>query len=318
MVKGLGIILALTLVLGLPRPALGQGVRTSNGSIGTGLQSDPAAELENRRQRCNLYMGMAEKSYKEGSYLDGRESLMMARVLLADKDQAARWGTLAGQFNEAGVAMFKTADEAWDAKNYDVAIKGYRMVAGVFDELPVAKTAREKLKAISTDPAVKAVFNETKAGVLLKAVQTMVAQAGAKKTAASSPASRPTTMPALPEVCELGAAIRALDDADILKASDALANIVRTYAGAPSADDAGRILVDLRADEALQKRLDVLRERNKAQQALAGAQAYVQAGMLVKARDQYKQIIADYPGSDAAKQARTEMAQVQGRLDGMK
>jgi TolA-binding protein len=40
--------------------------------------------------------------------------------------------------------------------------------------------------------------------------------------------------------------------------------------------------------------------------------------MLEKARDLYKQVLETYPGSDAAKQARDELAQLQGRLDALK
>ncbi len=311
--------IAIFLVLACPGwSQIRTGVSDGSGaSVGTGtVGGDPAAERANIKQRCNLHLTLAEKLLKEGNYPDGVSSLMMAHVLLADRDLANRWTALAQQYNQAGVGLLKEANDAFEAKNYDAAIKGYRRVGVAFDELPVGKEAREKLKSMANSPAVKAAVAEARADMMYRSAELLIAQNS--RPTGSGPASRPASMPSSATrltVEQMLTAVRNLGDPGILKVMDALENIVRSCPGAPAAEKAGDVLTELKADKELQARLAVLRKQEQARQSLASAEAYLSAGLTDKAREIYQQIVKDFPGTDFSDQASRQLGVIQAQAE---
>jgi len=313
----LGIFSAWAMALACP--ADGQVIRTTDGSgVGLGfIKDDPKKTREAIRRSCARRLDAAEKHLAAGKPVPAWQSLKSAKGVLVDTAHAKRWLKLAAQVNRSGQPIVKDADDAYERGEYAAARSAYRRAASGYAGLPVGKYARQKLRELEKDPAVRAARLEAQAKRMFALVEGALARqrkllaAKAAKAAASGKraTSRATSRPA-EKKSDLDI-LKTLDDEAFMDAVEQLERIVKTCRPAPTALKAAGWLEKINADPATKARIARLRVARKARQDFATAEAYRKGGMLAKAAKFYRKIVKTYPGSTAAFEAGKRLAAVE-------
>ena len=302
-------------------PTRGQ-IRT--GDSGTGatmgpVKEDPKKTAEAIRRRCNLHMDKAAGLLAQGEYTKAWKALRRAESLLINKQLAQRWAKMATRLNTIAQAAAQLAEQLYQQGQYQAAVKAYRKLTAGYAGLPAAKAARQRLKAIESDPAVRGALKEQQAKKMFQMVQEML-QRQRRRLAKedTTPPAPAATAPAKEKPAQQlsdVAVLKSLDDEGFLQAVGHLARLVKACEPAPTALKAAEWLKQLAADPQAQARLARLRQAREAQQELARANAYHKAGMIAKAAELYREIIAKYPGSAVASQAAKHLGALTAAAD---
>ncbi len=275
-------------------PAVKLGVRDADGTEAL------KKERERMRRDCIRHLDKADRLLQAGKYGPACLELQAAKGLLVEPGLAARWSRVASQLNLTGAGQLKVAENYYSRGEYLRALRRYERIAATFRGLPVGARARRRLTQAKNAPEVQAAVKEDRASKLFRLAA----------LPAKSATTRPTTRPA--QRADLSAdAIEMLKDDGFLRVVDALEKIVKTCSGAPTAEKARRLLDALNADPVTKARLNRLRRNRLADQALAKARTYHQAGLVKKAAKLYQQVVKDFPGTPQAVQAAAQLAVIQ-------
>jgi thiol-disulfide isomerase/thioredoxin len=178
----------------------------------------------------------------------------------------------------ASKEMLKTADDDAAAGRYKEAAERLRELSLSLAGLPVGNDAKKKLADLMSKPEAKAAVE--------------AAQKEAQAAAALEDAQK----------------IRTAKKHDT--AYPMFKQIAKAYAGTPSGDEAAGVVKEYEADAAFMKRLSDQQVGGKAKAALSVARSYAKTGKTAQARKKFEQVITDYPGTDYARTAQSEIAKL--------
>lgn len=291
----------------IPRPYL----PPSGAVVGTGtVDNTPDVsqqDQESLRKRVTGFLDAADKCLLEQNYGGAVTNLNSCRSMLPEGELALRWKQIGTRCEQAGHAMLKQADEYMQKKDYANGTRLLEKVSAWFSGMPSARTAREKLAEAENDPAARAALNEVRAQMLFRGVGALID--GQATSAPAGATSRPVGEdPAKRDAVADMQVILKFNDAHLTELVDTLDRIVATCPSCPTTELCKQYLTALSADAQGGKRLERLRQDRSAQQLLATAQAYAQAGMSDKANELYRQLVAKHPDSAAARRAQLELS----------
>ncbi len=319
-VAGGGVLLAALMALWV-QPAAGQisgttttpdGTRVGMGVRPSHSTTDPKAERERRKKRFAELIAEARKHVEAGEWLAARKRLDEARRNVTSR--AADLPPLQELYQAVeaqGQAMLSEANQAYSDQDYGTALAGYREVVRIFNSLPSADRATEALAAAREDENVRIYLADQAAMGLARRIDTVIANHQAQ-VAADREADSDETAEDEQDADDVSRvdAIRALPVEKQAEVVEVMASIVDQFSATPTGAQVKAELAELAADEALMARINAARQDRKADQALKRAQMYHKGGMLDKALDYYKAVVADYPDSQAAKTARQAIAEL--------
>jgi tetratricopeptide (TPR) repeat protein len=180
------------------------------------------------------------------------------------------------KLDEAAQELLKSADADAAAGRYREAAQRLRELSLSLAGLPVGDEAKKKLTAMMSKPEAK------------KAVE-----AAEKESQAAN---------ALDAAKKLRAAKKHEQAYEQLKLA------AKAFAGTPSGDEAAKLAKAYESDAAFMKKMTDQQVGGKAKAALSVARSYAGAGRRDQARKKYESIIAEYPNTDYAKTAQTELS----------
>jgi thiol-disulfide isomerase/thioredoxin len=203
---------------------------------------------------------------------------LMARVpedASKDADFAKAADETRTKLDDAAQGLLKAADDAAAAGRFTEAAQRLRELSLSLAGLPVGDEAKKKLNAMMLKPEVK------------QAVESAEKEAKAAN--------------ALDAAKKLQAAKKHEQAYEQLKLA------AKAFAGTPSGDEAAKLAKQYESDAAFMKRLTDTQVGGKAKAALSVARSYAGAGRKEQAKKKYQSIITDYPGTEYAKTAQSEL-----------
>ena len=310
-----GVLAAMIGLWTLPAAGQTSSVTTPSGTtVSTGvIRDDPAADAEaERKRRKKRFAEMIAKAREHvgaGEWLLARQRLDDARHNVTSKaTDLPPLRELYQAVEAQGQAMLAEANQAFLAESYGVALAGYSEVAKIFKGLPSGDQAADALAAARKDERVTMYLADQAAQGLAGRIDAVIA-AHLALVAGDEAVEDEQDAEELSRVD----AIRALPIDKQVAVVDEMESIVNQFSATPTGVRVRGELAELEADEALMARISAARQARKADQALKRAQMYQKGGMLEKALDYYKAVVADYPDSDAAKTARQAIKEIAGQ-----
>lgn len=192
-----------------------------------------------------------------------------------DADFARAAKETRAKLDEAAVELLKGAEAQAEAGEYAAAADRLRELSVSLAGLPVANDAKKKLAALMAKPDAR------------KAIE--LAQ---KESQAA---------PALAEAEKLRKAKKHESAYPRFK------QVAKAFAGTPSGGKAAEAVKAYEADKAFMQKIAAREAGGKAKAALSVARSYAKAGRQADAVKKFKAIIQDYPGTEQARAAQTEL-----------
>ncbi|MHC4561764.1 MAG: tetratricopeptide repeat protein [Planctomycetota bacterium] len=317
--RRLAILIVVIVAAAWPGRAGAQGVKTGvttpdGRTVGMGVvePEDPKKEIERRKKRFAQVIEEARKLIADQKWRRAGQKLDLARALVTSrKADLPKLRELYGKLQAQARTMLAAADEAYRQQHYGEAIEQYERIVQIFRKLPSADKARAALAAAKDDPNVQAQYEELRADSIDKRIDELIAACAAEADEAESAAGGEAE--AIPPP-DRAAAIKALPPAEQVLAMDLLERLEKDYPATAAGEKAAEQLEALRADKIFIEAVNSRRFADRADRALKRARIYHVNGMLEKALQYYEQVIADYPGTDAAKTATEAIADVRAKL----
>jgi thiol-disulfide isomerase/thioredoxin len=195
-----------------------------------------------------------------------------------DKAFAESANGLRGKLDAAAQEMLAAADKDIEAGKFVPAAERLRDLSLSLGNLPIGIEAKKKLTALMSKPevkqAVEAAQREAHASVAVGEAEKLRA---AKKHEQAYPMFR---------------------------------QLAKAWVGTPSGDKAAAVVKEYESDAAFMKGLNAKEAGGRAKAALSMARGYAGSGRTDAAIKKYQSIITDYPNTDWAKTAETEMAKL--------
>ena len=192
-----------------------------------------------------------------------------------DADFARAAKETRAKLDEAAAGLLKGAEEKAAAGEYAEAADRLRELSVSLAGLPVASEAKQKLAELMAKPGAR------------KAIELAAKEAQAG--------------PALAEAQKL----RAAKKHDT--AYPRFKQLAKAYAGTPSGAEAAKVVKAYEADKAFMAKVAAREAGGKAKAALSVARSYAKAGRKDDAAKKFKAIIKDYPGTEQARAAESEL-----------
>lgn len=179
------------------------------------------------------------------------------------------------KLDEAAAGLLKGAEAQIEAGEYPAAADRLRELSVSLAGLPVANDAKKKLAALMAKPDAR------------KAIEL------AQKESQAAPA--------------LAEAERLRKARKHESAYPRFKQVAKAFVGTPSGDKAGEAVKAYEADKAFMQKIAAREAGGKAKAALSVARSYAKAGRKAEAVKKLKAIIQDYPGTEEARSAQTEL-----------
>jgi tetratricopeptide (TPR) repeat protein len=195
-----------------------------------------------------------------------------------DPDFAARAATVRTKINDAADQLLAEVDPLLSSGKYQEAAARVRQLLSVMAGLPTASLARQRLAEMVSNPDVQRELKKKEHE-----------EAG--------------------DVA-LGEARRLRDAGEAEEAYEKFQSVARDFAGTPAASAAADAVKTYDADPAFQRRMKDRAAAPKAKAALNLAENYRSAGMPDKAKEKYREVITQFPGTSYAETAQRELNQL--------
>lgn len=111
---------------------------------------------------------------------------------------------------------------------------------------------------------------------------------------------------------KLDAAKKVLDE-DLIAGFDAMIQVAEQYKDTDAGAEAKKIVDAINADEAKRKKIELVRAQAKAVRVLSLAKRYLRAENYKKTREILSEIVKEYPGTEAAKEAGELLKEIEGK-----
>ena len=204
---------------------------------------------------------------------------LMARIpedASKDADFAKAADATKVKLDDAAQEMLQAADADEAAGRFKEAAQRLRELSISLAGLPVGDDAKKKLNTLMLKPEVKQAIESAE-----KDAKAANAVDAAKKLQAAKKHEQ---------------------------AYEQFKQVAKAFAGTPSGDEASKLAGAYESDAAFMKRLNDQQVGGKAKAALSVARSYAGAGRKEQAKKKYQSIIAEYPNTDYAKTAQTELS----------
>ncbi len=245
-------------------------------------------------------------------WLGATVSLEKAKCLAKDKKQLSQVDKMLDLLGIEGRRLVTEADDAYGENRYLDALEGYKSISRSFRGMDCGVEALGAVGRLEGDPAVVEAVSESKAIVMDRRLERLIAAGvaarGVKVTTIKNPIGRQNKINPLPRsrvdlIKQLGAKKQ-------VKAVDLMEGIVRLYGISPTGRRVGKQLQALQADKEFQAELSSYRSAKAISAAMQKADAYRNAGLPAKALKYYGEVIQKYPRSPEAKKAKSQVAKL--------
>jgi tetratricopeptide (TPR) repeat protein len=257
------------------------------------------------------YQDQAAKALQKGDVVLAYRYADFATHYLVNDDCRKQSDTLMKQIAEQAKKFLAAADAQFSAGKYAEALTAYRQLVGM-SKLPTAAQAQAKLRDAARDPVVADFLREASAAILFDHAELLLAgwtSQGDTNAAASDKAEAPANGAAEAETDETIEARQAarLGLEDRMKLVQLLDPIAHSYADTPTGQKAEKLLKQMLADHAVAAAIQSRHADDDARSTYQMAKAYALSKMPDKARELFQKVVADYPNSEWAQQAKKDL-----------